>query len=300
VSDLTVVAATKISEEKAMNHKPIWSMVWLAATVLVLGGCAAAPTPTPAPATAVVQAVETVQQTKSQFALLNTEWQLESMGEPGASIPVIPGTYPSVGFGLDRYTGFGSCDWYMGVYTAQGDSLRMQQPAKTTAGCINAPAAAQQQSTFMSMLTNTVTYAVKDGKLHLYTSDQQPLMTLSPLESVPFEGTTWELLFYFSPDYAIWTARLPGAKITAKFDGKQLTGNAGCNDYMATYRRNENRLELDTMTVTTKTCAAPEGVMEQEQGYLSMLKSVGVINQYPRSIELLSADGTPRLAYHAE
>jgi hypothetical protein len=46
-------------------------------------------------------------------------------------------------------------------------------------------------------------------------------------------------------------------------------------------------------------CAEPAGVMDQEKAYLGMLPEVGAINQFARSIELLKADGTPVLMYHA-
>jgi heat shock protein HslJ len=204
-----------------------------------------------------------------------------------------------LGFGVDRYTGYGGCDWFVGVYNAEGDTLRLQAPATTSGGCLTQPRATEQQATYMSMLWNVTNYPIEDGKLVLYTTGNQPLMTMVSLETVPFEGTTWELISYFSPDHAYWTSLLPGAAITAKFDGKQLTGNAGCNDYQVGYQRNENRLQLDELTVTDNMCTVPEGVMEQEKGYLAMLRTVGAISQYPRSIELLSIDGTPRLAYHA-
>jgi heat shock protein HslJ len=281
-----------------MSHRISLSLVLLVGIALVLGGCAAA-TPTPAPATAVAQAAEAVQETKSQFALAGTEWQLESMFGPVDPIPVVPGTYPSLGFGVDRYSGYGGCDWLVGMYQAENDTLSLQAPATTRGGCVTQPLGANQQATYLSALWSVTNYAVKDGKLVLYTTGNQQLMTLVPLEAVPFEGTTWELVFTFSTDGAYWAPALPGAPITAKFDGKLLTGNAGCNDYQATYRRDEDRLELDALSVTLKTCVAPDGVMEQEQAYLELLKTAGTIQQYPRSIELLTRDSTPLLAYHA-
>lgn len=86
-----------------MSQRVFLSVALLAGVVLVLAGCPATPTPTPAPATAVAEAAEAVQETKSQFALAGTEWQLESLFGPEDAVPVIPETYPSLGFGIDRY-----------------------------------------------------------------------------------------------------------------------------------------------------------------------------------------------------
>ena len=53
------------------------------------------------------------------------------------------------------------------------------------------------------------------------------------------------------------------------------------------------------VAATKKMCAEPAGVMEQENAYLKLLAEVHAINQFARSIELLKADGTPLLMYHA-
>ena len=39
--------------------------------------------------------------------------------------------------------------------------------------------------------------------------------------------------------------------------------------------------------------------MDQESSYLTMLQTVGIIHEFPRSLELLAADGTLLLMYHA-
>ena len=42
----------------------------------------------------------------------------------------------------------------------------------------------------------------------------------------------------------------------------------------------------------------PEGVMDQESEYLSMLATVGAVIESARTLELLTNDGTPLLLYH--
>lgn len=254
--------------------------------------------PTPAPATVVAEKAEAVQEVQSQFALAGTAWQLESAGEPEDELTVPPGVYPSVGFAIDRYSGFSGCDWFMGVYSVEGNTLRMEAPAMTQYGCEMGSDLATGAATYTDALWNVTEYAIEDGKLVMYTVENQRLLTMVPLESVPFEGTTWDLKFT-SPQLKYWVPILAGTSITAQFDGSQLTGNAGCNDYAATYTRQENKLTLSELSVTEKSCAEPEGVMDQESEYLSVLQTVGMVNVFPRSLELLATDGTPILAYHA-
>jgi heat shock protein HslJ len=279
-----------------MSRKALVVFTLLAATALLLGACAPS-TPPPPPAVATVGAVATI---VSDNKLTGTEWQLETLWPPPGATPVVPGTDATLGFGPDRYSGFAGCDWFQGMYNLTGDGIFMQQPAKTIAGCINKPQATDQQNTFLSMLTAATTYEVKDGKLYFYNTAKQQMLSMVPLEPVPFEGTTWEALFYFTTNGGVWNPALPGATVTATFDGKTMSGNGGCNDYSATYTRDGSRIKLGPITATQKNCAAPEGVMQQEQGYFQMLQSAQLIVQYPRSVELLTADNGPLLAYHAK
>ena len=71
----------------------------------------------------------------------------------------------------------------------------------------------------------------------MYIGEGQKALTMTPLEAVPFEGTTWEFVLYYSPTTTILTPGVAGTTITAHFEGGNLTGNAGCNDYNATYER---------------------------------------------------------------
>jgi len=235
----------------------------------------------------------------TQFALSGTEWQLESTGGPADSSPAPAGANLTLGFSDYRYIGFAGCNWFQGLFDAKGDALTLEPPAKSQGGCVSKPEAQKLQASYLTGLASVVSYAIEDGKLVLYAANQQRMGTMAPLEAVPFEGTTWELMFYPSADAVDAVPVLPGAAITARFDGGKLTGNAGCNDYTAEYKRDDTQLTVGPVAATKKMCAEPAGVMEQENAYLKMLAEVGAINQFARSIELLKADGTPLLMYHS-
>src|SRR5512134_806927 len=100
-----------IDGEEVMCHRGRLVLALFAGIVMVIGGCTAAQ-PTPAPATTVPQATEVIQDTQSPNVLAGTAWQLESMLGGEALVPLIQGTAPSLGFAIDRYTGYGGCDWF--------------------------------------------------------------------------------------------------------------------------------------------------------------------------------------------
>ena len=62
-------------------------------------------------------------------------------------------------------------------------------------------------------------------------------------------------------------------EITATFDGDkgEISGSAGCNTYFAAYEVKGDKLTVSQMAWTEMACLNPEGVMDQEQEYLSLL-----------------------------
>ncbi len=69
---------------------------------------------------------------------------------------------------------------------------------------------------------------------------------------------------------------LPGTQITLIFreDGT-YQGSAGCNTYNGTYNLGENNvIQLSAPIATKQICQDPQGIMEQEAEYLSLLPKV--------------------------
>ena len=229
--------------------------------------------PTPAPEQAAVETAEAAQDILDEDALVNTAWEAETFGGPGDSIPVIPDTYPSLHFMVGRYSGYTGCNYFLGVYGVDGSTLALDTPAMTEGGC-NETALINQDSTYSDLLWNVDSYALVDDKLLLYAVEDQLILTMIALETLPLEGTTWELKF-ISPEPAYWQPLIAGTMITAHLDGEQLTGDSGCNEYSAPYTLADGQLTLGEITVTDRTCDEPDGVMDQESAYLTMLATAG-------------------------
>ena len=62
-------------------------------------------------------------------------------------------------------------------------------------------------------------------------------------------------------------------EITATFNSTEgeVSGSAGCNTYWAVYEVKGGELSIFDMSFTEMACISPEGVMEQEQVFLSLL-----------------------------
>jgi heat shock protein HslJ len=91
-------------------------------------------------------------------------------------------------------------------------------------------------------------------------------------EETPIEGKTWALTAIEANGAA--QPILPGTVVTAVFDAEknQVTGSAGCNNYFGGYKRIRLILTFPSaMGATRKFCGEPEGLMRQEQDYLTTL-----------------------------
>lgn len=115
----------------------------------------------------------------------------------------------------------------------------------------------------------------------------------------PLEGPTWTLLAAVEerrpeglpvpvPDP---NPVLEGTEITLRFDGGIAQGSAGCNTYGAAYTLDGTSLTFGEVAATEKDCLAPEGMMAQEQRYLSFLEDVTGYRIYGSQLWLVTGDG---------
>jgi heat shock protein HslJ/uncharacterized protein YraI len=81
----------------------------------------------------------------------------------------------------------------------------------------------------------------------------------------------WILQSYSSPSTGQRTP-LPGTQITARFatDGT-LSGSAGCNSYNGSFTAFDQTLRIGTLSSSQALCGSPEGIMEQEGLFLSLM-----------------------------
>lgn len=85
------------------------------------------------------------------------------------------------------------------------------------------------------------------------------------------EDTEWFLRSYGEQDNLVTI--IEGTEITATFNSAkgEISGSAGCNTYFARYEIKDNTLAILEMAYTEMACLLPEGIMQQEQYFLSVL-----------------------------
>ncbi|MFN2125856.1 MAG: META domain-containing protein [Candidatus Promineifilaceae bacterium] len=265
-----------------MKKTYTWPLLLIATLLLVLSACTQSGSESPQQAVGVVK------------SLAGTAWELEFLGEPDNPVPVIPGSRVGVNYFVERYDGYGGCNWFLGVYGLDDGNMRMETAATTTINC-ESQEITEQEQTFMAALLNVTQFRNEDNHMVGYTAQNQALLSLLPAQPVPFEGTTWEMKLNWDGEQ--WVPVLPLSTVTAQFEGDQVTGSGGCNSYSASVESDGNQLTIGPVAATRMACAEPVDIMQQEDAYFTQLASVASYSVAGSTLALLDANGEPILLF---
>lgn len=214
-----------------------------------------------------------------------TAWVLASV--PGHEL--VPGSIVTLRFDAGRATGVDGCNRYVTTYSTDGSRLQVLGNGAVTQMACPRPVMLQAV-VFMKALADAQSYRIEGGQLQLLGAQGEVLATFAP-QSQDVAGTSWQVTGYNNGKAAV-VGVLEGTRVTTAFaaDGK-VSGSAGCNNYMGTYAQSGPSLKFGPTATTRKTCARPEGVMDQEQRFLKSLESVATGRQEGDRLELRTADG---------
>jgi heat shock protein HslJ len=226
----------------------------------------------------------------SQDELVGQVWTLTAlMGEPPLPVTTITAEFGQDGAPSDgRVGGSSGCNTYSGPYEANGNKLSFGQPmASTMMAC--EPAVMAQEQAYMKALGSVVGFEIKDGTLTLCDAGKTAVTEFAVVEQT-LEGTSWDVIAYNNGKGGVVSVII-GTEITSDFgeDG-QLTGNAGCNNYIAEYRTEGDSITISSAVATTRK-ACQEAVMEQENAYLAALTTADTYKIQGANMEMRTADG---------
>ncbi len=141
-----------------------------------------------------------------------------------------------------------------------------------------------------------------------YITTSYELLTFNPddttsserIEITVVNGLTtgrWLLDSYTTPGSGFQTP-LPGTEISARFgtDGS-LSGSAGCNNYTGGFIAFDQTLRTSDLTSSRALCAEPEGVMEQEGTYLTLLRQASQMRISAGQLEVFDSSGNRILVF---
>jgi heat shock protein HslJ len=209
--------------------------------------------------------------TATASGLEGVAWTLDSLLDPnGETVGLLPYTEITATFESGVVSGHGGCNSYRGGYTTDGQNINISNVISTLMFCYDN--ISTQETNYLMNLQKATTYNVSDNLLKMADANGTTLLTFSVVQPVPLPGSNWSMISY-NNGQALMSV-LTGTEVSANFgvDGN-LTGSAGCNNYMANYQIEDNKIDIGPAAATRMLCSEPEGIMEQEQDYLKAIES---------------------------
>ncbi len=109
---------------------------------------------------------------------------------------------------------------------------------------------------------------------------------------VDLDGSEWILTTLKGADL------LPGTNITLGFAEGHAAGFASCNAYGGPYSTaGDGTLSVSVLEVTAQACLEPQGVMEQEDAYLTVFREAAAYQVAGDQLEIQDAAGESLLVY---
>jgi heat shock protein HslJ len=269
-----------------MTHSRIvlWSSLFVILSLLI-SACQPAPAPTeppapptpppPATATAEPAPTEEVAPTPEPTAdlapqLADKLWTLVAFGDAANPAVVEEGTVVTAYFGSDgTLSGSGGCNNYSTTYELAGDQLSVASPIASN--MMFCETGMNQESAYLAALQSAGRIAfTAEGRLEIFYdvgSSTEHKMVFVPGET-PLVDTVWTLETMGDPNNPTTVER--GTIITAIFGQEgELSGLSGCNNYVASYTLQDNKIKIEQAISTMMACT--QG-MEQEAAYLEALQ----------------------------
>jgi heat shock protein HslJ len=142
--------------------------------------------------------------------------------------------------------------------------------------------------------TGTVGYGIEATGPGGTARGQQNIDVVAGAPDDPLAQTRWQVTALYDPELGSPSVPLPSTALTVLFGtGGNLNGSSGCNTYSASYVVDGTLLSITPPLGTGIACAEPEGIMEQEDAFLSALTEVGSFRLRGTQLTLLDASGRP-------
>lgn len=180
----------------------------------------------------------------------------------------------SLRFEANTFSGSAGCNRYGGEYmVTDNGSLSWPTIAVTAILCAEPKGVMEQEEAYVDALRRSVTYRLSEDWLELQDAKGSTLLVYGlpprpPMDPARLLGTAWRLV---SMD---GQAPLPDTAILLGFlNEKWLAGNAGCQDYVATYEAQGGDLHVPFISMLQADC--PDGDrLQQERDYTTLLEGV--------------------------
>ncbi len=230
----------------------------------------------------------------STFNPFQQTWQWQSpVGQPGQTRPQPRRILEFDGAG--QVIGRLTCHRFSATYQQVGDRLTFQPGKIIPLPCKSKAMQAQEAREINLLLKQAGRYQWDGQQMNLLTQAGKPLVNLSLMTPSSLFGQTWLLQELATPSGL--KPPLAGSRIdlqlrqTSDSATGELSGNAGCNQYRAAFTLKGNQITIQPAATTRKSCAQPQGIMQQESRYLQRLTTATQYQIRGNQLTLLDTEG---------
>ncbi|MDF1515013.1 MAG: META domain-containing protein [Anaerolineae bacterium] len=219
------------------------------------------------------------------ISLPDTIWVLDQMFGDAVNATI------TLRFDDSRISGNASCNNYFSDYTLDGDKISFGPVGATMMACINM----DDETHYLSSLAGVTGVRVDETQLVLSDGSGKEVLVFSPMRHAALEDEVW-VLTGWNTGSAI-SSLIIDSEITLELADGQVSGTAGCNNYFGSYQLKDDTLSFGPIASTEIACMEPEGVMEQETGYLKALAQVASFHIEGTALTMYDKAGTTLLTF---
>lgn len=156
-------------------------------------------------------------------------------------------------FADGRISGDSGCNRYFATYTAKPatGSMRIGPVGGTRMACPGT--AGEVEQAYLAALANVQQYRATHDSLRLTDAGGKVLLRFSATDGAQAIRGEWEVTSYYTGDALV--SPIAGTSLTAKFDGKQVSGDAGCNTFSGPYTVDGEAITIGPLASTLRACA---------------------------------------------
>jgi heat shock protein HslJ len=219
-----------------------------------------------------------------QPSLKGTGWVLS--GLPGRTL--VAEATATIRFEADRAHGTDGCNRYSSGVTTSAAAIRFDPKAASTQMACPQDVT-DQASAFLGALARAKAWRMEGRNLQLL--DGAVVVATFEPQAKTLAGTAWSVTGYNNGKQAVASVLLDTTLGFAFADDGKVAGSAGCNRFTGTFTSKGEALSFGPLATTRKACPKPEGIMEQEQQFLTALGTVATARLEGDRLELRAKDG---------
>ena len=196
-----------------------------------------------------------------------------------------------------QVSGESGCNRYFASYTAKPatGSMELGPVGGTRIACTGK--ANDVEQAYLSALDNVQQYRATSSALRLLDAGGKVLLRFEATNAQDAIKGDWVVTSFYTGDAL--QSPVVGSTLTAKFDGKQVSGESGCNSFSGGYTVDGETIAIGPLASTLRACADP-AVDEQEAKYLQALALAKTFTVTGSRLDLFREDGGFAVSFQAK